>query len=71
MTKKALITGISGQDGSLLAEFLLNKGYQVWGLLREKSNKINLEHLINNNNLQLVHGDSLNNELIRFLLVRM
>lgn len=68
MIKKALITGISGQDGSLLAEFLLNKGYKVWGLLREKSNQINLNDIINNKNLQLVYGDSLNNELIRFLL---
>ncbi len=68
MTKKALITGISGQDGSLLAEFLLNKGYKVWGLLREKSNTTNLDSIINNKNLQLVYGDLLNNELIRFLL---
>jgi GDPmannose 4,6-dehydratase len=68
LIKKALITGISGQDGSLLADFLLNKGYKVWGLLREKSNKINLESIINNENLYLVYGDSLNNELIRFLL---
>jgi GDPmannose 4,6-dehydratase len=68
MTKKSFITGISGQDGSLLAEFLLNKGYSVWGLLREKSDKSNLSHIINNKNLYLVYGDSLNNELIRFLL---
>ena len=68
MIKKALITGVSGQDGSLLAEFLLNKGYKVWGLLREKSSKDNLENIINNENLQLIYGDSLNNELIRFLL---
>jgi len=32
--KKALITGITGQDGSYLAEFLLEKGYQVYGILR-------------------------------------
>ena len=68
MIKKAFITGISGQDGSLLAEFLLKKGYVVWGLLREKSNKDNLNYIINNKNLHLVYGDSLNNELIRFLL---
>jgi len=68
MIKKAFITGISGQDGSLLAEFLLNKGYKVWGLLREKSNKTNLEFIINNENLYLVYGDLLNDELIRFLL---
>ena len=68
MTKKAFITGVPGQDGSLLAEFLLNKGYKVWGLLREKSNEENLKDIIENNNFHLVYGDSLNNELIRFLL---
>lgn len=36
--KKALITGITGQDGSYLAEFLLNKGYEVYGLVRRTSN---------------------------------
>ena len=35
--KKALITGITGQDGSYLAELLLNKGYKVWGLIRRSS----------------------------------
>ena len=35
--KKALITGITGQDGSYLAEFLLNKGYEVHGLIRRSS----------------------------------
>ena len=35
--KKALITGINGQDGSYLAEFLLNKGYEVWGVLKRNS----------------------------------
>jgi GDPmannose 4,6-dehydratase len=34
MTKKALITGITGQDGSYLAEFLLEKGYEVHGIIR-------------------------------------
>lgn len=37
MSKKALITGITGQDGSYLAEFLLEKGYSVWGLMRRSS----------------------------------
>jgi GDPmannose 4,6-dehydratase len=37
LTKRALITGITGQDGSLLAEFLLDKGYQVAGLVRRES----------------------------------
>jgi len=35
--KKALITGINGQDGSYLSEFLLEKGYEVWGLLKRNS----------------------------------
>ena len=35
--KVALITGITGQDGSYLAEFLLNKGYQVHGIIRRSS----------------------------------
>lgn len=35
--KRALITGINGQDGSYLSEFLLNKGYEVWGILKRNS----------------------------------
>jgi len=37
MKKKALITGITGQDGSYLAEFLLEKGYEVWGTVKRNS----------------------------------
>jgi GDPmannose 4,6-dehydratase len=37
MNKKALITGITGQDGSYLAELLLEKGYDVYGLVRRGS----------------------------------
>ena len=46
-TKKALITGISGQDGSYLAEFLLGKGYEVHGIIRRSStfNTQRIEHL--------------------------
>ena len=45
--KKALITGITGQDGSFLAEFLLEKGYEVHGVLRRASyfNTSRIEHL--------------------------
>ena len=45
--KKALITGISGQDGSYLAEFLLKKGYEVYGVERRCStkNRINTDHI--------------------------
>ena len=35
--KTALITGVTGQDGSYLAELLLDKGYEVWGMLRRSS----------------------------------
>lgn len=47
MTKRALITGITGQDGSYLAEFLLNKGYEVHGIIRRAStfNTHRIEHL--------------------------
>jgi GDPmannose 4,6-dehydratase len=45
--KKALITGITGQDGSYLAEFLLDKGYEVHGVIRRSSsfNTSRIEHL--------------------------
>ena len=47
MSKKAVITGITGQDGSYLAEFLLAKGYQVHGLVRRAStfNTVRIDHL--------------------------
>jgi GDPmannose 4,6-dehydratase len=47
MVKRALITGITGQDGSYLAEFLLNKGYEVHGIIRRAStfNTHRIEHL--------------------------
>ena len=46
--KKALITGITGQDGSYLAEFLLEKGYEVHGITRRASisNTARIDHLI-------------------------
>lgn len=50
MKKIALITGISGQDGSYLTDFLLSKGYIVHGIIRRSSsfNTQRLEHLIQN-----------------------
>ncbi len=47
MAKTALITGITGQDGSYLAEFLLEKGYKVYGMVRRSSteNFERIEHL--------------------------
>ena len=45
--KKALITGITGQDGAYLAEFLLNKGYEVHGIKRRSSlfNTQRIDHI--------------------------
>lgn len=59
MQKKALITGITGQDGSYLAEFLLDKGYEVHGVMRRTSTekKERIEHIKNNINLYLHYGD--------------
>jgi GDPmannose 4,6-dehydratase len=47
MNKKALITGITGQDGSYLAELLLSKGYEVHGLIRRSSsfNTKRIDHI--------------------------
>jgi GDPmannose 4,6-dehydratase len=57
--KTALITGITGQDGSYLAELLLEKGYKVHGLIRRSSsiNTERIDHLYNNPNLKLHYGD--------------
>ena len=64
MKKKALITGITGQDGAYLAEFLLNKGYEVHGVKRRSSlfNTDRIDHLyqdphIDNKNFFLHFGD--------------
>jgi GDPmannose 4,6-dehydratase len=55
--KIAIITGITGQDGSYLSELLLSKDYEVWGLLRRSStnNVSRIEHIIDK--LNLVYGD--------------
>lgn len=57
--KKALITGITGQDGSYLAELLLDKGYEVHGIIRRSSsfNTKRINHIYNNQNLILHYGD--------------
>jgi GDPmannose 4,6-dehydratase len=57
--RRALITGITGQDGSYLAEFLLERGYQVFGLLRRSSSPRTerIEHLLSR--LELISGDML------------
>lgn len=57
--KRSLITGITGQDGSYLAELLLDKGYEVFGLVRMSSvnNKKRISHVLNNKNLHILYGD--------------
>ena len=61
--KKAFITGVTGQDGSYLADLLIEKGYIVWGLVRRSSsfNRARIEHLYlnknNGNNFNMVYGD--------------
>lgn len=64
MAKKALITGITGQDGSYLAEFLLKKGYEVHGIVRRSSliNTHRIDHLykdphLKNGHFHLYYGD--------------
>jgi len=57
MERRALITGITGQDGSYLAEFLLGKGYRVFGLIR-RSSTLNFERIAHiQNDIELIHGD--------------
>ena len=59
MAKRALITGITGQDGSYLAELLLDKGYEVIGMVR-RSSTVNFERIAHiQDKLQLVPGDLL------------
>lgn len=68
--KRALITGITGQDGSYLAEFLLEKGYEVHGITRRASisNTSRIDHLIENNSITLHDGDlSDSSSLIRII----
>ena len=59
MTKITLITGITGQDGSYLAELLLEKGYIVWGIIRRSSvfNIKRIDHLCSNKKFVLKYGD--------------
>ena len=57
--KRALITGINGMDGSHLADFLLEKGYKVYGMERHSSlkNRTNTKHLESNENFEFITGD--------------
>jgi len=59
--KKALITGINGQDGSYLAELLLEKGYEVWGTVKRNSvsetQSSRIENLRDSNSVNLEYAD--------------
>jgi GDPmannose 4,6-dehydratase len=71
MKKKALIFGVTGQDGSYLAEFLLNKNYIVHGVKRKSSsyNTSRIDHLIDaNKNFHLHYGDVTDSSLINTLI---
>jgi len=68
MSRRALITGINGMDGSHLADLLLSKGYQVWGVERRSStkNRTNTKHL--EGKITFVNGDMTDqNSLVRCL----
>jgi GDPmannose 4,6-dehydratase len=68
--KKAFITGITGQDGSYLAELLLEKGYKVYGLTRRTStqNFDRIKTIIHNPNLELISGDLIDQHSLTFAL---
>ena len=61
MKKKILILGVTGQDGSLLADYLIKKKYRVYGLIRKSSNRNydNIKNLIDKKNFKLIQGDIL------------
>ena len=63
MTKRALITGIAGQDGSYLTEYLLSLGYEVHGIVRRHSVAENQNHRLHklnlNENVNTYYGDLL------------
>src|SRR5207245_6254894 len=78
MAKKALITGITGQDGSYLAELLLSKGYEIHGIIRRAStfNTERIDHLyqdphINGVRLFLHYGDIADSTNLIKLLYRL
>lgn len=77
MTKRAFVTGITGQDGSYLAELLLDKGYQVHGLIRRSSsfNTARIDHLYRDphderSRLKLYYGDLSDGATLARLLAR-
>ena len=71
--KKALITGITGQDGSYLAELLLQKGYEVTGIVRRSSSisRTRIDHLLDRNlKLHLEYGDLADSSSLRHVMTK-
>jgi len=70
--KKAFITGITGQDGSYLAELLLEKGYEVHGIIRRSSifNTHRIDHLIKQSNFYTYYGDLTDSSNLHRLLTK-
>ena len=70
--KKAFITGVTGQDGSYLAEFLLNKGYEVHAITRRASvfNTHRIDHLMSHSNFHTYHGDLTDSSNLHNLMSR-
>lgn len=72
MKKKAFITGVTGQDGSYLAEFLIEKGYEVHAILRRSSvfTTARIEHILEDPNFYSYHGDLTDSSNLHSLLSR-
>jgi GDPmannose 4,6-dehydratase len=70
MSKKVIITGITGQDGSYMAEYCLDKGCEVYGMVRRAStlNDKNFKHLYSNPKFKVVYGDLLDSPSINGLV---
>ncbi len=70
--KKAFITGVTGQDGSYLAEFLLSKGYEVHAIIRRSSvfTTQRIDHIFNHPNFKTYHGDLTDSSNLHTLLAR-
>ncbi|MEI6563003.1 MAG: GDP-mannose 4,6-dehydratase [bacterium] len=71
--KKALVTGITGQDGSYLAELLLQKGYEVVGIVRRSSSisRTRIDHLLDKNlSLRLEYGDLADSSSLRHVMTK-
>lgn len=67
-TNRALITGITGQDGSYLAELLLDLGYQVTGIVRSKKKLENIKHLLSK--IELYETDLVDFERLRLIILK-